>query len=88
MELSKGVSLGLSCRPFTLPGVKPTGAPLAPNCNAFKIDTCTVAEVCDVLAYDIIVNRHADPGLGNPVPSGDCIAAIALELNETTTSDL
>jgi polygalacturonase len=55
---------------------------LASTCNAFKIGTGTVADVYDVVAENIIVNKHSNPGKGNPVPSGDCIAAIALESND------
>lgn len=55
---------------------------LASTCNAFKIGTGTVADVYDVVAENIVVNKHSNPGGGNPVPSGDCIAAIALESND------
>jgi len=55
---------------------------LASTCNAFKIGTGTVADVYDVVAEDIVVNRHSHPGKGNPIASGDCIAAIAIESND------
>ncbi len=55
---------------------------LATTCNAFKIGTGTVADIYDVVAENIVINKHSNPGGGNPVPSGDCIAAIALESND------
>jgi polygalacturonase len=55
---------------------------LASTCNAFKIGTDTLADVYDVVAEDITVNRYSNPSHGNPIPSGDCIAAIALESND------
>ena len=55
---------------------------LASTCNAFKIGTGTVADVYDVDVENVVVNRHSHPGEGNPVPSGDCIAAIAIESND------
>ncbi len=55
---------------------------LASTCNAFKIGTDTLGEVSDVLCDGIVVNKHSHPGTGNPVPTGDCIAAIALESND------
>ena len=55
---------------------------LASTCNAFKIGTGTVADVYDVVADTIVVNKHSNPGSGTPVPSGDCIAAIAIESND------
>ena len=55
---------------------------LATTCNAFKIGTDTFGEVYNILADSIVVNKHSHPGTGNPVPTGDCIAAIALECND------
>lgn len=55
---------------------------LASTCNGFKIGTNTLADVHDVVAENIVVNKHADPGKGNPVPTGDCIAAICIESND------
>lgn len=55
---------------------------LASTCNAFKIGTGTLADVYDVVAEDIVINKHSNPGTGNPVPTGDCIAAIAIESND------
>ena len=55
---------------------------LASTCNGFKIGTNTVADVYDVVAENIVVNKHSNGGKGNPVPSGDCIAAIAIESND------
>ncbi len=55
---------------------------LATTCNAFKIGTNTEADVYDVVAENITVNKHSNPGYSPPVPSGDCIAAIALESND------
>ncbi|MES2920613.1 MAG: glycosyl hydrolase family 28 protein [Verrucomicrobiota bacterium] len=55
---------------------------LATTCNAFKIGTNTLADVYDVVAENIVVNKHSNPGEGNPVPSNDCIAAICLESND------
>jgi len=55
---------------------------LASTCNAFKIGTNTSGEVYNILADGIVVNKHSYPGTGNPVPTGDCIAAIALESND------
>ncbi|MDP4241042.1 MAG: glycosyl hydrolase family 28 protein, partial [Bacteroidota bacterium] len=55
---------------------------LASTCNCFKIGTNTSAEVYDVLADGITVNKHSNPGIGNPVPTGDCISAIAMECND------
>ena len=55
---------------------------LASTCNAFKIGTNTLGEVSHILADGIVVNKHSYPGTGNPVPIGDCIAAIALESND------
>lgn len=55
---------------------------LASTCNAFKIGTGTLADVYDVIAEDIIINKHSNPGIGNPVPTGDCISAIAIESND------
>lgn len=55
---------------------------LASTCNAFKIGTGTLADVYDIIAEDIIINKHSNPGVGNPVPTGDCISAIAIESND------
>jgi polygalacturonase len=55
---------------------------IASTCNAFKIGTSTVADVYDVIADNIIINKHSNPGSGNPVPTGDCISAIAMESND------
>jgi polygalacturonase len=55
---------------------------LASTCNAFKIGTGTVADFYDIVAENIIVNKHSYPGKGTPVASGDCIAAIAIESND------
>ncbi len=55
---------------------------LATTCNAFKIGTNTEANVYDVVAENIVINKHSNPGYSSPVPSGDCIAAIALESND------
>ena len=55
---------------------------LATTCNAFKIGTGTSADVYDVVAENIVVNKHSNPGKGSPVPTGDCIAAIAIESND------
>ena len=55
---------------------------LASTCNAFKIGTNTNGEVYNILADGIVVNKHSHPGTGNPVPTGDCIAAICLESND------
>ncbi len=55
---------------------------LASTCNAFKIGTNTNGEVYNIVADGVIVNKHSNPGTGNPVPTGDCIAAIALESND------
>jgi len=55
---------------------------LATTCNAFKIGTNTLADVYDVIAENITVNKHSNHGKGNPVPTSDCIAAICLESND------
>jgi polygalacturonase len=55
---------------------------LASTCNGFKIGTGTVGDVYDVVAEDVVVNKHSHPGNNNPVPSNDCIAAIAIESND------
>ncbi|MEO5712565.1 MAG: glycosyl hydrolase family 28 protein [Luteolibacter sp.] len=55
---------------------------LATTCNAFKIGTNTLSDFYDIVAENIVVNKHSDPGKGNPVPSGDCIAAICIESND------
>lgn len=55
---------------------------LASTCNAFKIGTGTLADVYDIIAEDITINKHSNPGIGNPVPTGDCISAIAIESND------
>jgi polygalacturonase len=55
---------------------------LASTCNAFKIGTGTVADIYDVTAENIVVDKHSSPGKGNPLLSGDCIAAIAIESND------
>lgn len=55
---------------------------LASTCNAFKIGTELRADVYDVIADGIIVNKHSNPGEGNPISTGDCISAIALESND------
>jgi polygalacturonase len=55
---------------------------LASTCNAFKIGTGTLADIYDIIAEDIIINKHSNPGVGNPVPTGDCISAIAIESND------
>jgi polygalacturonase len=55
---------------------------LASTCNAFKIGTGTVADIYDIIAEDIVINKHSNPGVGNPVPTGDCISAIAIESND------
>src|SRR5690606_2755821 len=55
---------------------------IASTCNAFKIGTNTVADVYDVIADGIVINKHSNPGTGNPVPTGDCISAIAMQSND------
>jgi polygalacturonase len=55
---------------------------LATTCNAFKIGTGTLADVYDVVAENITINKHSNPGTGSPVPSGDCISAICMESND------
>ena len=55
---------------------------LASTCNCFKIGTNTVGEVYNVVADGIVVNKHSNPGKGNPVPTGDCISAICIESND------
>lgn len=55
---------------------------LASTCNAWKIGTNTVGEVYNILAENITVNKHSNPGADNPVVSGDCISAIAIESND------
>lgn len=55
---------------------------LASTCNAFKIGTGTLADIYDIIAEDITINKHSNPGIGNPVPTGDCISAIAIESND------
>ena len=55
---------------------------LASTCNGFKIGTNTLADVYDVVVENVVVNKHSNPGKGNPVPTGDCIAAIAIESND------
>lgn len=55
---------------------------IASTCNGFKIGTGTVSDVYDVVAENITINKHSNPGTGSPVPSGDCIAAIAIESND------
>jgi len=55
---------------------------LASTCNAFKIGTGTLADIYDIVAEDVIINKHSNPGVGNPVPTGDCISAIAIESND------
>lgn len=55
---------------------------LASTCNAFKIGTGTLSDVYNIVAEDIVINKHLNPGIGNPVPTGDCIAAIAIESND------
>ena len=36
----------------------------------------------NVVGDGIVVNKHANPGTGNPIPTGDCIAAICIESND------
>jgi len=67
---------------FPCHNVKIRNCTLASTCNAFKIGTGTLADVYDIDAENIIINKHSNPGVGNPVPTGDCIAAIALESND------
>ncbi len=55
---------------------------LASTCNGFKIGTNTNGEIYNILADGITVNKHSNPSVGNPVPTGDCIAAIAIESND------
>ena len=55
---------------------------LASTCNGFKIGTGTLAHIYDVVAENVVVNKHSNPGKGNPTPTGDCIAAIAIESND------
>jgi polygalacturonase len=55
---------------------------LASTCNAWKIGTATKGETYNILAENITVNKHSNPGSGNPVPTGDCISAIAVESND------
>jgi polygalacturonase len=58
---------------------------IATTCNAFKIGTNTVADIYDVIAENIIINKHSNPGTGNPVPTGDCITAIAMQSNDNAS---
>ncbi len=57
---------------------------LATTCNAFKIGTNTLADVYDVVAENIVVNKHSNPGKGNPVPSNDCLPPSVSKATTTT----
>ena len=74
--------LKTSNRGFPCHDIRIRDCTLATTCNGFKIGTNTLSDVYDVVAENIIVNKHSNPGKGNPVPSNDCIAAICLESND------
>lgn len=77
-----GLCLKSSVEQYPCHDIRIRNCTLASTCNAFKIGTDTGADVYDVVAEDVIVNKHSNPGRGNPISSGDCIAAIALESND------
>lgn len=55
---------------------------IATTCNATKIGTETVGDIENVLFERITVRKHSSTPGKNPIPSGDCIAAISLQSND------
>jgi polygalacturonase len=55
---------------------------IATTCNAVKIGTETVGDIHDILVERITVRKHREATGKNPIPSGVCIAAIALQSND------
>ena len=74
--------LKTSASDFPCHDIRVQDCTLATTCNAFKIGTGTVSDVYDVVAENITINKHSNPGKGSPVPSGDCISAICMESND------
>lgn len=77
-----GLCIKTSNKDYPCHNLRISNCVLASTCNAFKIGTGTLADVYDVVAENIVINKHSNPGVGNPVPTGDCISAIAIESND------
>lgn len=59
---------------------------LASSCNALKLGTDTKNEAYDIIAENIIINKHSAPAASgqDPVSTGDCISAITIQSNDNT----
>ncbi|TPG33901.1 glycosyl hydrolase family 28 protein [Flavobacterium pectinovorum] len=59
---------------------------LASSCNAFKIGTDTKNDVYDIIAENVIINKHSNPAESgqDPISTGDCISAITVQSNDNT----
>lgn len=59
---------------------------LASSCNALKLGTDTKNEAYDIIAENIIINKHSNPAASgqDPVSTGDCISAITIQSNDNT----
>lgn len=59
---------------------------LASSCNAFKIGTDTKNDVYDIIAENVIINKHSAPAASgqDPISTGDCISAITVQSNDNT----
>lgn len=55
---------------------------IATTCNATKIGTETVGDIENVLFERITVRKHSQVKGKNPIPTGECIAAISLQSND------
>ncbi len=55
---------------------------IATTCNATKIGTETVGDIENVLFERITVRKHSRTPGKNPIPTGECIAAISLQSND------
>lgn len=59
---------------------------LASSCNALKLGTDTKNEAYDIIAENIIINKHSAPAASgeDPISTGDCISAITIQSNDNT----
>ncbi|MFQ6600112.1 glycosyl hydrolase family 28 protein [Flavobacterium sp. C3NV] len=59
---------------------------LASSCNALKLGTDTKNDAYDIIAENIIINKHSNPAASgeDPISTGDCISAITIQSNDNT----
>jgi polygalacturonase len=59
---------------------------IASSCNALKLGTDTKNEAYDIIAENIIINKHSAPAASgeDPISTGDCISAITIQSNDNT----